>query len=57
MDKTAEHPVKKEMASIMRLGMLECLSIKSANLPEFATRSCSEACKDCCCDVGCETYT
>ncbi len=57
MDKTAEHPVKKEMASIIRLGMLECLSIKSANLPEFATRSCSEACKDCCCDVGCETYT
>jgi len=56
MDKTTEHPVKKEMAP-MSLGMLEGLSIKSANLPEFAARSCSEACKDCCCDVGCETYT
>lgn len=41
----------------MTLEQLEELSLNSAELPDFTIRESSESCTDCCCDLGCDTYT
>lgn len=41
----------------MCIDFLENLAISSANLPDFSLENNVGACTDCCCDLGCETYT
>ena len=48
----------KNCLLIKTLTDLERSSIRKSELTNLPTQSfSSEACNDCCCDVGCETYT
>ncbi len=41
----------------MDIKRLTELSQNIVKLPEFTTMRVPEGCNDCCCDLGCETYS
>ena len=54
----AANVIKDENCMLIEtLTDLEKLSVRKGELTSLPTQSfSSEACNDCCCDVGCETY-